>query len=70
MSVKRLRDVLWLALKDYGHEWVMSGNFVLALAAAVTRQVPAQYATIQAAVQAAVAPHARPSDGVRGAHAL
>ena len=33
MSVKRLRDVLWLALKDYGHEWVMSGNFVLALAA-------------------------------------
>ena len=33
MSVKRRRDVLWLALKDYGHEWVMSGNFVLALAA-------------------------------------
>jgi putative ABC transport system permease protein len=30
--VKRLRDVLWLAVKDYGHEWVMSGNFVLALA--------------------------------------
>jgi putative ABC transport system permease protein len=31
--VKRLRDILWLALRDYGHEWVMSGCFVLALAA-------------------------------------
>lgn len=29
----RLRDVLWLAVKDYGHEWVLSGCFVLALAA-------------------------------------
>ena len=31
--MKRLRDVLWLAVRDYGHEWVMSGCFVLALAA-------------------------------------
>lgn len=31
--MRRFRDVLWLATRDYGHEWVMSGCFVLALAA-------------------------------------
>jgi len=31
--VRRLSEVLWLAMRDYRHEWVMSGCFVLALAA-------------------------------------
>lgn len=33
MPVKRIFDVLRLALRDYSHEWEMSGCFVLALAA-------------------------------------
>jgi putative ABC transport system permease protein len=31
--LRRLRHVTWLSLQDYRHEWVMSGCFVLALAA-------------------------------------